>query len=44
MPPDVTAELIRFVMSVIVMGEWKMVALKFVDNFIVYFQKELHRN
>lgn len=37
--PDVTAEFITFEMSVIVTAVWKMVALNFVDNFIVYFQK-----
>jgi hypothetical protein len=44
MSPDVTAEFITFEMSVIVIGVWKRVSLKFVDNFIVCFQKELHSN
>jgi hypothetical protein len=44
MSPDVTAEFITREMSVIVIGVWKRISLKFVDSFIVYFQKELHRN
>jgi len=44
MSPDVTAEFITREMSVIVIGVWKRVSLKFVDNFIVYLKKKLHRN